>query len=225
MNNLASITLPVLAERIHCGARAVLLVRHAERPPLPANDLTFGRDLPLTAQGVSDAARFGRTLARHLGDRNVTVISGGNRRCLETAFHMFRGMGVDWEDERCAVNADPYLGGRSYDLGDVRERMELADSGNYLENLNAYFLTGLQRGFNPLHPSTALFVGHLLWHYGAQVLVGITHDLNVACFFAGNGVTASFTPDTWPHFLDAAVLLAFPDGHDECFFLERINNA
>ena len=123
------------------------------------------------------------------------------------------------------MNADPYLGGRSYYLGDVRERMELADSGNYLENLNAYFLTGLQRGFNPLHPSTALFVGHLLWHYGAQVLVGITHDLNVACFLAGNGVTASFTPDTWPHFLDAAVLLAFPDGHDECFFLERINNA
>ena len=216
MSDPATTTLAKIAERIRHDARAVLLVRHAERPPLSANDPTFGRDLPLTRRGVRDAMRFGRRMIRIFGDVEISLAAGANRRCMETAFCILRGMRLDWEDEGCAVSADPYLGGRSYYFADVAERMKLAGEGNYIESLNTYFKTGRQRGFSPLAPSTSLLVGHLLWHYDAHLFVGVTHDINVACFLAGNGAVDSFTTDSWPHFLDAAVLIASPDGNTEC---------
>ena len=209
-------TFAEIAESIRHGARAVLLVRHAERPPLKANDPTFGRDLALTERGVADAIRYGQGLSSFFGGEPVTMAAGGNRRCMETAFCILKGMGMDWDDSDCAVLADSYLGGRSYYFGDVAERMRLADEGNYIGSLNIYFKTGNQRGFMPLSPATSLLVGHLQWHYDAQLLVGVTHDINVACFLAGNGAVDSFTVDSWPHFLDAAALIIHPDCSTEC---------
>ena len=80
----------------------------------------------------------------------------------------------------CAVLADPYLGSRAFYFGDVAARMELANAGNYLESLNAYFTCGRQKGFNDLHPSTSHLAGHLLNHYDAPLFIGVTHDLNCA---------------------------------------------
>lgn len=209
-------TFAEIAENIRNGARAVLLLRHAERPPLQANDPTFGRDLALTERGVSDAVRYGQGLSRFFGGAPVTMAAGESRRCVETAFFILKGMGMDWDDSDCAVLADPYLGGRSYYFGDVAERMRLADEGDYIGSLNTYFKTGTQRGFMPLSPATSLLAGHLLWHYDAQLFVGVTHDINVACFLAGNGVVDYFTADSWPRFLDAAALIIHPDCSVEC---------
>ena len=47
----------------------------------------------------------------------------------------------------------------------------------------------------------------------------ITHDLNVACFLAGNGTVTSFTEKSWPGFLDAAVLFINPDYTTTCHLL------
>ena len=157
-----------------------ILVRHAERPPLPANDLTFGRDQPMTERGAQDATRFGRELRLFACMEQMTIAAGGNRRCMETAFHILEGVGLDMEDDRCAVLADPYLGSRAFYFGDVAARMELANAGNYLESLNAYFTCGRQKGFNDLHPSTSHLAGHLLNHYDAPLFIGVTHDLNCA---------------------------------------------
>ena len=149
----------------------------------------------------------------------MTIAAGGNRRCMETAFHMLGGMGMDMEDDRCAVLADPYLGGGTFYFGDVAARMELANAGNYLESLNAYFSSGRQKGFNDLHSSTSHLAGHLLFHYDAPLFIGVTHDLNVACFLAGNGTVTSFTEKSWPGFLDAAVLFINPDYTTTCHLL------
>ena len=205
-----------VADELHNGTHVALLVRHAERPPLPANDPTFGRDLPLTEQGVADAIRYGRELSLFACGEQMTIAAGGNRRCMETAFHILDGMGLDLEDEQYAVIADPYLGGRTYYFGDVAQRMELANAGNYLESLNAYFRNGRQRGFNELHASTSLLAGRLLYHYDTPLFIGITHDLNIACFLAGNGTVLSFTNESWPGFLDAAVLFIQPDYSTTC---------
>ena len=219
MHEPAETTLRHVADQLHDGTRVAILLRHAERPPLPANDPTFGRILPLTERGAMDATRFGRELGRLACKDQVTMAAGGNRRCMETAFHILEGMGLDIEDDRCAVLADPYLGGRTFYFGDVAARMELANSGSYLASLNAYFIHGRQKGFNDLHPSTSHLVGHLLYHYDAPLFIGITHDLNVACFLAGNGTVASFTEKSWPGFLDAAVLFIRPDYTTTCHLL------
>ena len=219
MHESAEITLKDVADELKIGNRVAILVRHAERPPLPANDPTFGRNLPLTEQGVADATRYGCELGQLTGRDQMVVSAGGNRRCMETAFHMLAGMGLDMEDERYVVIDDPYLGGRTYYFGDVAERMALANADNYLERLNTYFHDGRQKGFNELHVSTALLAGHLLYHYDAPLFIGITHDLNIACFLAGNGAVASFTEESWPRFLDAAVLFIQPDYTTTCRLL------
>ena len=213
------ITFRHVADELHNGTHVALLVRHAERPPLPANDPTFGRDLPLTERGVADAIRYGRELSLFACGEQMTIAAGGNRRCMETAFHILDGMGLDLEDEQYAVIADPYLGGRTYYFGDVAQRMELANAGNYLESLNAYFRNGRQCGFNELHASTSLLAGRLLYHYDTPLFIGITHDLNIACFLAGNGTVLSFTNESWPGFLDAAVLFIQPDYSTTCHLL------
>ena len=219
MHEPPEITLKDVADELQSGNRVAILVRHAERPPLPANDPTFGRDLPLTEQGVADATRYGRELGQLACRDQMVVSAGGNRRCMETAFHMLAGMGLDMDGERFAVLADPYLGGRTYYFGDVAERMALANADNYLESLNTYFRDGRQKGFNELHVSTALLAGHLLYHCDAPLFIGITHDLNIACFLAGNGAVASFTEESWPGFLDAAVLFIQPDYTTTCRLL------
>ena len=219
MHEPAETTLRHVADDLRSGTRVAILVRHAERPPLTANDPTFGRDLPLTERGAVDATRYGRELSHFACKDQLMMAAGGNRRCMETAFHILEGMGMDMEDGCCAVLADPYLGGRTFYFGDVAARMELANAGNYLESLNAYFSSGRQKGFNDLHPSTSHLAGHLLFHYDAPLFIGVTHDLNVACFLAGNGTVASFTEESWPGFLDAAVLFIQPDFSTTCRLL------
>ena len=208
-----------MADELRRGSRVVILVRHAERPPLQANDPTFGRDLALTARGTAESVRYGRDLLRVFAGEHLTVAAGGNRRCMETAFGILKGMGMDWDDHACTLLADPYLGGRSYYFGNVADRMELANTGDYIGNLNDYFHNGRQKGFNPLSSSTSLFTQHLLGHYSSRLFIGVTHDLNVACFLAGSGVATSFTQDSWPQFLDAAVLIEKPDYNTECHWL------
>ena len=219
MHEPAETTLRDVADELHDGIRVAILVRHAERPPLPANDPTFGRNLPLTERGAMEAMRYGRELGLFACMEQMAIAAGGNRRCMETAFHILKGMRLDMEADRCAVLADPYLGDRTFYFGDVAARMELANAGNYLESLNAYFTCGRQKGFNDLHPSTSHLAGHLRYHYDAPLFIGVTHDLNVACFLAGNGTVASFTEKSWPGFLDAAVLFIQPDFSTTCRLL------
>ena len=42
---------------------------------------------------------------------------------------------------------------------------------------------------------------------GKALLIAVTHDINVASFLVGRGAVPSFTDETWPHYLDAAVII------------------
>lgn len=46
----------------------------------------------------------------------------------------------------------------------------------------------------------------------SRLVVAVTHDINVAAFMAGRGVITSFDEETWPHYLDAVVLIRRPNG-------------
>ena len=108
----------------------------------------------------------------------------------------------------------PELGGESPFFGSLDERMALIAEGRYLERLNEYFRNGVQLGYKPLEAATAKMEECLcrLWDDGAQLVVAVTHDINVASFLAGRGVEKEFDRRSWPHYLDAAVVVRKADG-------------
>jgi hypothetical protein len=68
------------ARRAMARGPAALLIRHAERGPIP--DPTLGHDVPLTDKGREDARALGRQLARHA---RVRARHSPVPRCAETA--------------------------------------------------------------------------------------------------------------------------------------------
>ena len=87
--------------------------------------------------------------------------------------------------------------------------MKLIAEGRYLDRLNEYYLSGEQKGYRPLAQATDEMERRLLDLNvaGKALLIAVTHDINVASFLAGRGVVPSFTDETWPHYLDAAVIM------------------
>ncbi len=183
------------------------IIRHAERPPLEPGDRTFGATLPLTARGERDAESFGRRLYEATGGRLPDVWAGGTRRTVDTGLGIQRGFyaAEGRKPNELEVNIDPMLGGRSPFFGSLEERLALAGEGVYQEKLNDYFRTGDQQGYRPFRPAADIFEEHIESAWQPQVLVCVTHDINVAAFAAARGVTTSFTEESWPNYLDAVV--------------------
>lgn len=194
------------------GGRVTILVRHAERPPLAPGDKTFGASLPLTEKGWLDARQFGATLARELRPKSVAFYASGTFRTLQTACGM--AMGLDLAETGTAIErkvrlAD-FLGSESPFFDSVEERIALAAQGRYHERLNDYFRNGEQQGYKPLKYAADLMERQLdaLHDSNWPLVVAVTHDINVAAFLAARGVVPSFTEETWPGYLDAAVIIS-----------------
>lgn len=188
------------------GERVVLLLRHAERPPLDKDDPTFGQGIGITAKGRMDAKVFGFALGQFsLGWGECVVTSSKMTRCRNTAREIKREL-IPWEDSGFCLPG--ILGDESPYFGRVSERMALADKGNYREALNEYFRTGHQRGFRNLAEATDK-LEEFIWNaYSCRnpaLHVMVTHDINVGCFLAGQKVITQFDDSTWPHYLDSAV--------------------
>ena len=192
------------------GRRVVALLRHAERPPLDPTDTSFGERLPITARGRAVARRLGRLLAGMVAPGALRLYVGNTLRTVQTAeaiaAGMLEGKGVDFP----APSEDPVLGGGSPFFGSLAERMALIAEGRYRERLNDYYRMGVQRGYRPLGPATDEMEARLLDLAGPApgLTLAVTHDVNVASFLAGRGVTTSFSRKLWPHYLDAAVIFA-----------------
>jgi broad specificity phosphatase PhoE len=203
--------MPKMKTALDGGGRVTILVRHAERPPLAPGDRTFGASLPLTEKGWSDAQRFGTTLALELRPKSVAFYACGTFRTLQTACGM--AMGLDLAETGSAIErkvrlAD-FLGSESPFFGSVEERMALAAQGRYHERLNDYFRNGKQRGYRPLKAAANLMERQLDALHDANwpLVVAVTHDINVAAFLAARGVVPFFTEETWPGYLNAAVII------------------
>lgn len=188
---------------IENGCEVTLLMRHAERPPLDPSDKSFGETLPLTAHGREEARLLGRDIAEIVDPTSVKLVASGTFRTIETATEMAKGLGV------ARVEVDDILGGDTPYFGSLEERLTLVGEGHYREALNAYFSTGAQRGYWPLGPATEILERHLFERHDGEtgLMVAVTHDVNVACFLAGRGIVTSFTEETWPHYLDAVVIV------------------
>jgi hypothetical protein len=198
-----------IAEALRCGDRVAIVMRHAERPPLPPNDPTFGKDLPLTRRGRREADAFGFFLFEYCRGHDAWVSAGTATRCQQTALEISKHAVPGGQ----GISLDSVLGSESPFFGAVSDRLKIADAGNPRNALNEYFRTGRLKGYNDLFEATDAFERHL-WEDGAvQFGIYVTHDVNVACFLAGRGVVSQFDDSTWPGYLDAAVAFLGKYGH------------
>ena len=205
---VGELTLDKIKDAIGDGMRVTLLIRHAERPPLDPSDTTFGARLPITSKGRLDALRFGQALSEFVSDEDVAVFASETFRTIETACGIIAGIRPDCvEVPKARVHR--LLGCDTPFFGSLDERMKLIAEGRYLDRLNEYYLSGEQKGYRPLAQATDEMEQRLLDLNveDKALLIAVTHDINVASFLAGRGVVSSFTDETWPHYLDAAVII------------------
>ena len=184
--------------------RFALLMRHAERPPIPPG--SFGNELPLTDAGKHAALDLGRRLGTSLR----ATWSSPVLRCLQTTKAVSEGAGFAGDpvlDRRLgdpgAMISDPSM------VGDV---FHVHGSEGVVERLlhEARPLPG----FRAPGEGTALVVESMVGSLpgrGGTLLV--THDSVLAIVVAVVfGDSAIFGPGRWPDFLEGLGMYEGQDG-------------
>lgn len=215
--SVGEMTLNHIRYALEMGSRVVMLIRHAERPPLDPSDTSFGATLPLTDGGRDDARWLGVQLADMISPSFVRLCASRTFRTIETACEIAKGMTETIDLAKHPVTLSDELGSTSPFFGSLDERLQLIAEGNYRERLNDYYRGGEQRGYRPLGAATDEMEDALdrLSGEGGGLTVAVTHDINVASFLAGRGVVTEFTEESWPYYLDAAVVIADVCGERE----------
>ena len=212
-----------IKDALEDGCNVSMLIRHAERPPLEPGDQTFGASLALTERGWRMARQFGAMLVNTAHARSVAFYASGTFRTVQTACGMAMGLDAVSPANSIArkIRLAEFLGSDSPFFGMLEDRMALAAEGRYHERLNEYFKGGVLPGYRPLGRATGGMEArlHALHRSGENLVVAVTHDINVAAFLAGRGVVSSFTDETWPDYLDSAVVIETRDGNREYGFI------
>lgn len=207
-------TIFTIEEAIKNGGNAILLLRHAERPPLDPGDTTFGMNLPITERGRETARRYGMKLSHIVEPDAVRVYASETLRTRQTAECILEGLCEEGQRKAPLVTLLPELGSESPFFGRLDERMALIFEGRYRDRLNEYFREGIQSGYKPLAVATEKMKETLLSLEKEEVplVVAVTHDINVAAFLAGCGIKTEFDESLWPYYLDAALILQMKNG-------------
>ena len=152
---VGELTLDNIQDAIGEGMQVILLIRHAERPPLDPSDTTFGARLPITSKGKSDALRLGRLLSAFVSHEDIAVFASETFRTIETAYGIIAGIRPSpYCVEVPNVRVNKLLGCDTPFFGSLDERMKLIAEGRYLDRLNEYYRSGEQKGYRPLAQAT-----------------------------------------------------------------------
>ena len=188
------------------GVRAILQVRHAERPKLDPDDPTFGENLPLTEEGVRTARKFGECLRGYKGE--AKFISSPLLRTRMTVKFIAEGMGREVDE----IPSFAQLGNGTFYYGDSGELVKMFKERNFFEYCFEYLTNGRQYALNDLQPATDALEEWLLSQASAPLTIATSHDFHIAAFLSARGAYSDFSQETWPHFLDAAALFVDKDG-------------
>ena len=199
-------TVEEFAAELRRGVRAVLQVRHAERPKIDHDDPTFGDKLPITPAGFDTALRFGAMLAEFKDD--VTFVSSPLRRTRMTAAAIAEGMGV----ESPSIPVDELLGNGSFYYDDPLVVLKVFKERDFFEACGEYYETGSLPGFRPLAVAADECERWLMDRLERRLLIASTHDCYIAALLAARGAIERFSRANWPRFLDSAAILVYPDG-------------
>ena len=177
---------------------AALILRHAQREDIPQG--SFGRDAPLTEEGVKSAERLGELLSTRRPGR---VASSPIQRCLATAQAISRGAGwvtgvvTDWRlGEHGPFISEPEIAGRFFmDTGTsevVRHQLH--------DDLPPPGLRETAEGVGLLLDFTSEGLGR-----GGRVSVYITHDA-ILTVLVGWLFRLPVYDTGWPDFLDGMII-------------------
>ncbi len=192
------------------GERLLLLVRHAERFPIAANDPHHGATTLLTEKGKQQARAFGEKLKSF---SSAAYWSSPVMRCLETASLIAEGRGDSAPASPKDVPVLEALGGHF--VADQRI-FEMDMKEDFFKIFRTYFETGHHPAFHPLASSAeslldlilslalqsekelSVFVSHDAWivsmlRYHLQMKFSLEHWLNfisgMAVYFTGKNQT------------------------------------
>ena len=200
-------TIEEVKAEIRKGARAILQVRHAERPKMDPDDPTFGDALHLTREGVRTARLLGESLAEFSGD--VAFASSPLTRARETADCIAEGMGL----AGAPVPTDAKLGNESFFYEDPLRVVKLFKEMEFFNACFTYFKEKRLPGLRDIGEAADDCERWLDEHsQGRRLFVVVTHDCYIAAFLNVRGAYGPGSRKDWVRFLDGGVTLIYPDG-------------
>jgi len=188
------------------GNRVLLMVRHAERPPISDDDPTFGETLPLTENGQRTSLQLGEILRDQAA--GAQFLASPLLRTVMTAQGIAAGMGIP----DAPIPTAPELGNSSFYFSNQREVYELFSQSDFFDEIFGYLARGTLRGFNEIHTASDRLEEWCLERFTGRLGIFTTHDLYIGAYLHARGVETHFTRANWLRFLDAAVLILAPDG-------------
>lgn len=183
------------------GAATLLLIRHADRGPLPPGDP--GNHLPLLPDGVQRARALGRAIGARLG----VVRSSPLPRCLQTATAIAEGAA-----RAVPIQPDPLLGDPGVYVEDAETAWEQWRTIGH-ERVVERIVAGVRLpGLADPVPASRRLCAHLVATVAGQAGVHafVTHDLLVTAA-AAHGLGLPLGRADWPDFLEALVLVVSGD--------------
>ena len=188
------------------GNRVLLMVRHAERPPISDDDPTFGETLPLTETGRQTSRQLGEMLRAYAGE--TQFLASPLLRTVMTAQGIAAGMGIP----DAPIPTAPELGNSSFYFSNQREVYELFSQSDFFDEIFGYLARGTLRGFNEIHTASDRLEEWCLERFTGRLGIFTTHDLYIGAYLHARGVETHFTRANWLRFLDAAAIILAPDG-------------
>lgn len=205
MPEMNSYTPADICAELDRGNRVLLMVRHAERPPISDDDPTFGETLPLTETGRQTSRQLGEMLRDQAA--GAQFLASPLLRTVMTAEGIAAGMGIP----DAPIPTAPELGNSSFYFSDQREVYELFSQSDFFDEIFRYMAQGTLRGFNEIHAASDRLEEWCLARFTGRLGIFTTHDLYNGAFLKARGVVESFTVETWVQFLDAAAIILRPD--------------
>ncbi|NVK41565.1 MAG: histidine phosphatase family protein [Oceanospirillaceae bacterium] len=174
--------------------KRLILIRHAERPAIPAD--AVGNEVLLTPQGEADAQAFIRQLACPVVSMKSSPIS----RCVQTTRLMADVIG--YPAERIALSRD--LGDPGFIISDGAKAWDHWQAKGHTA-VNEHLLSGAERwhGFADLELATQAFANTIMTELQESepgLHVWVTHDTILATF-ASRVLPQPLPIQQWPHFL------------------------
>ena len=181
------------------GARVVLYLRHAERPPLDPADPTFGEGLALTGPGERQARALGEAL--HGVVHDARLLASPMERTRRTARLIGDAVGAT----EATVEDAPAIGvGNVFtDAGDAHREMGRVGVMNYIFG---YLDAGTAPHACPVREATSLAVEWIQHAATEQFNLYCGHDLTIATALTGLDL-AHFQADNWLPFLTGLVMV------------------
>lgn len=185
--------------------RAVLLIRHSERYPLPAEDDTFGFETALTPHGEQMAELFGTLLGPY---RDVDFLSSPIRRCQQTAKAIASGMGYS----NPLIKTEEIIGGDNLFFKDRRGVFLTMRKEGSIQTMTRYLLTGRAPHHNPIKSAAQTLDAWLTKRRANRLTVIVSHDSVCASYYVGIGNKPDFSADDWVPYLGGVLLAKLPKG-------------